>query len=226
MKKNIVVLTGAGVSQESGLKTFRDMDGLWENYDIMDVCTPEAWQRNPVLVNNFYNDRRKQAQSSKANQAHILLAELEKHHEVHIITQNVDNLHEQAGSKHVLHLHGELQKVRSSVDENYIVELDGWELKIGDLCPKGSQLRPHIVWFGEAVPAMNEAIELATQADILLVIGTSLNVYPAAGLVNYAPQSCQIVVIDPHRPPVYQSDVLFIEEKASVGMKKFMEWLS
>lgn len=226
MKKNIVVLTGAGVSQESGLKTFRDMDGLWENYDIMDVCTPEAWQRNPVLVNNFYNDRRKQAQSSKANQAHILLAELEKHHEVHIITQNVDNLHEQAGSKHVLHLHGELQKVRSSVDENYIVELDGWELKIGDLCPKGSQLRPHIVWFGEAVPAMDEAIKITSQADILLVIGTSLNVYPAAGLVNYVPASCQIVVIDPHRPPVYQSDVLFIEEKASVGMKKFMEWLS
>lgn len=217
----IVVLTGAGVSQESGLKTFRDMDGLWENYDVMDVCTPEAWQRNPSFVNAFYNERRKQLQGAKPNRAHELLAELEQCHEVNIITQNVDNLHEKAGSSQVLHLHGELQKVRSSCDENYVVELEGWELKMGDLCPKGSQLRPHIVWFGEAVPVMEEAISIAADADILLVIGTSLHVYPAAGLVNYVSSDCQIVVIDPHRPPVHQRSVRFIEEKASMGMEIF-----
>ncbi|MFV0521196.1 MAG: SIR2 family NAD-dependent protein deacylase [Mangrovibacterium sp.] len=221
----IVVLTGAGVSQESGLKTFRDMDGLWENYDIMDVCTPEAWQRNPILVNNFYNERRKQLQAANPNKAHKLLAKLEHQHEVHIITQNVDDLHERAGSSNVLHLHGELRKVRSAIDENYIVDLEGWELKIGDSCPRGAQLRPHIVWFGEDVPAMDEAISTVSQADILLVIGTSLNVYPAASLVNFVPNDCQIVVIDPHRPPVCQDDVIFIEEKAGIGFERFINLL-
>ncbi|MFV0291066.1 MAG: SIR2 family NAD-dependent protein deacylase [Mangrovibacterium sp.] len=222
----IVVLTGAGVSAESGLKTFRDMDGLWENYDVMDVCTPEAWHRNAALVNSFYNERRKQLQGALPNRAHELLAELERFHEVEIITQNVDDLHERAGSSRVLHLHGELKKVRSTVDANYVIDLEGWELKIGDVCPKGAQLRPHIVWFNEAVPAMEEAISKVEQADLLLIIGTSLNVYPAANLLHYAPQLCSVVVIDPHRPPVYRKDVQFIEEKASVGMSFFMDKLS
>ena len=216
--KNLVVLSGAGMSQESGLRTFRDMGGLWEEYDVMDVATPEAWQRNPELVNRFYNDRRRQLYGCEPNQGHRLLAELEKDFKVHIITQNVDDLHERAGSSSVLHLHGELKKVRSSIDPDLIFELDGWELKLGDTCPKGSLLRPHIVWFGEAVPAMDEAAEIASKADVFVVIGTSLNVYPAAGLLHYTPAGCPIFVIDPERPPVSHRGVTFIEEKAGAGM--------
>jgi len=224
--KKLVVLSGAGMSQESGLRTFRDMGGLWEEYDVMDVATPEAWARNPELVNRFYNDRRRQLKDCEPNQGHRLLAELEKDFDVRVITQNVDDLHERAGSTKVLHLHGELKKVRSSVDPNLILDLDGWELKLGDKCPKGSQLRPHIVWFGEAVPAMDEAIEIASQADLFVVVGTSLNVYPAAGLVHYTPSGCPIYVIDPERPQISLKGVTFIEEKAGTGVLKLREMLA
>lgn len=223
--KKLVVLSGAGMSQESGLRTFRDMGGLWEEYDVTEVATPEAWDRNPELVNRFYNERRRQLQECQPNEGHRLLAELENDFDVRIITQNVDDLHERAGSTRVLHLHGELNKVRSTLDPNLILDLDGWELKLGEKCPMGSLLRPHIVWFGEAVPAMDEAIEIASQADLFLVIGTSLNVYPAAGLVHYTPSGCPIYVVDPERPPISLKGVTFIEEKAGAGMAKFKEML-
>lgn len=196
--KKIVVLTGAGISAESGLRTFRDSNGLWEEHKVEDVATFEAWQRNQSLVLDFYNQRRKQLYEVKPNAGHLALAELEKKYDVHIITQNVDDLHEQAGSTKVMHLHGELKKVRSTIDENLVYKLDGWELKKGDLCEKGSQLRPHIVWFGEAVPMIEPAMELTAEADIFIVIGTSLNVYPAAGLVYYVKKSTPVYLIDPH----------------------------
>ncbi len=223
--KKLVVLTGAGMSQESGLRTFREMGGLWEEYDVMDVATPEAWARNPELVNRFYNDRRKQLYECEPNAGHLGLAELEKHFDVHIITQNVDDLHERAGSSKVLHLHGELKKVRSSVDPRLVYNLNGWELKLGDKCERGSQLRPHVVWFGEEVPAMEEAVEIAAQADVFVVVGTSLNVYPAAGLVHYTRDDVPIYVIDPARPPVSLKDVIFIEEKAGEGVEKLKKML-
>lgn len=226
MKKKLVILTGAGMSQESGIRTFRDMGGLWEEYDIEDVATPDAWRRNPELVMRFYNDRRKQLLQSKPNAGHHGLVDLEKDFEVHIITQNVDDLHERAGSKSVLHLHGELKKARSSVDESLIYDIDGWELKFGQKCAQGSQLRPYIVWFGEAVPAMEEAIPIAESADIMVVIGTSLNVYPAAGLVNYAKGGTPIFVIDPERPSVYIRNVTYIQEKASRGVELLKEKLA
>lgn len=219
MKKKLVILTGAGISQESGIRTFRDMGGLWEEYDIEDVATPEAWRRNPELVMRFYNDRRKQLLESKPNAGHLGLVDLEKDFDVCIITQNVDDLHERAGSKNVLHLHGELKKARSSVDESLIYDIDGWELKFGQKCDKGSQLRPHIVWFGEAVPAMEEAIPIAESADIMAIIGTSLNVYPAAGLVNYVRKGTPIFVVDPERPSVYIRNVTYIQEKAGRGVE-------
>lgn len=219
MKKKLVILSGAGMSQESGIRTFRDMGGLWEEYDISEVATPEAWARNPVLVMKFYNDRRKQLYESEPNAGHLGLVDLEKDFDVQIITQNVDDLHERAGSSRVLHLHGELKKARSSVDESLIYDIDGWELKFGQKCAKGSQLRPHIVWFGEAVPAMDEAIPMVQKADILVVIGTSLNVYPAAGLVNYAPKGIPIYVIDPERPSVYSRNVTYIQKKAGKGVE-------
>jgi len=196
--KKIVVLTGAGISAESGLRTFRDSNGLWEEHKVEDVATFEAWQRNQALVLEFYNQRRKQLYDVKPNAGHIALAELEKKFDVQIITQNVDDLHEQAGSTHVLHLHGELKKVRSTVDENLVYMLDGWELKKGDLCEKGSQLRPHIVWFGEAVPMIEPAVKISSEADIFIVIGTSLNVYPAASLVYYVKKGTPVYLIDPH----------------------------
>lgn len=223
--KRLVVLTGAGMSQESGMRTFRDMGGLWEEYDVMEVATPEAWARNPELVTRFYNDRRKQLLECKPNAGHCGLADLEKDFDVRIITQNVDDLHERGGSSHVLHLHGELKKVRSQVDESLIYELDGWELKIGDKCEKGSQLRPHIVWFGEAVPAMEEAIPLVESADIVVVIGTSLNVYPAAGLVHYAQDGVPVFLIDPERPGVSIRNLIYIPEKASKGIEILKEKL-
>lgn len=223
--KNLVILSGAGMSQESGIRTFRDMGGLWEEYDISEVATPEAWHRNPELVMRFYNDRRKQLLESEPNAGHRGLVDLEQDFNVQIITQNVDDLHERAGSRHVLHLHGELKKARSSVDETLIYDIDGWELKFGQKCAKGSQLRPHIVWFGEAVPAMDEAVHLAEQADIMVVIGTSLNVYPAAGLVNYVKRETPVFVIDPERPPVYIRNVTYIQEKASKGVEILKERL-
>ena len=223
MKKNLVILSGAGMSQESGIRTFRDMGGLWEEYDVMEVATPEAWARNPELVMKFYNDRRRQLYECVPNAGHIGLAELEKYFEVNIITQNIDDLHERAGSSKVLHLHGELKKARSSVDESLIYDIQGWELKFGDLCARGSQLRPHIVWFGEAVPAMDEAIPVVEKADILAVIGTSLNVYPAAGLVNYTKKGTPVFVIDPERPQVFVRNVTYIQEKAGKGVEMLKE---
>ncbi|PKK38388.1 NAD-dependent protein deacylase [Siphonobacter sp. SORGH_AS_0500] len=218
--KKLVVLSGAGISAESGIKTFRDSDGLWENYRIEDVATPEAWLRNPELVLDFYNQRRKQALTAEPNEAHRILADLQEHFDVQIITQNVDNLHERAGSKKVLHLHGELFKVRSTHNPELIYELDGWELKTGDLCEAGSQLRPHIVWFGEEVPAMIEAIPMCEEADIFVVVGTSLQVYPAAGLVDYVFSSVPVFVIDPQSPKVSRrKNVTYIQETASLGMQ-------
>lgn len=222
--KKLVVLTGAGISAESGLKTFRDSDGLWEGHDVTEVATPEAWAKNPVLVQQFYNERRKQALTAEPNDAHKILAELEEFFDITIITQNVDHLHEKAGSTNVIHLHGHIFQVRSSIDEQLFYDLDGWELKMGDLCDKGSQLRPHIVWFGEAVPMMEPAIEHAVKADIFLVVGTSLQVYPAAGLLQYTQSHCPIYLIDPKKPDGHLGlDVTYIPEKASLGMKKFRE---
>ncbi|NLU38216.1 MAG: NAD-dependent deacylase [Bacteroidales bacterium] len=216
--KKLVVLTGAGMSQESGIKTFRDSDGLWEEHNIEDVATPEAWRRNPELVMRFYNERRKQLLDCNPNAGHVGLAKLEELFDVDIITQNIDDLHERAGSKKVLHLHGELKKARSSVDENLIYDIDGWELKMGQKCTKGSQLRPHIVWFGEAVPAISEAIPMVKAADIFVVIGTSMNVYPAAGLIHYVKPNTPVFLIDPKPVDVYQK-VIFIQEKAGKGLE-------
>jgi NAD-dependent deacetylase len=225
--KKIVVLTGAGISAESGIRTFRDSDGLWEEHRIEDVATFEAWQRNPGLVLDFYNQRRKQLYEVKPNQGHIALVDLEKKFDVRIITQNVDDLHEQAGSRNVLHLHGELKKVRSTVDDDLIYELEGWELKKGDLCEKGSQLRPHIVWFGEAVPMIEKAMELSAQADIFIVIGTSLNVYPAAGLVYYIKPGTPVYLIDPHAEMLSGvKNLTVIREPAGTGVPALVKKLS
>ncbi len=225
-KKRIVVLTGAGISAESGISTFRDSGGLWEKYDIMEVATPEAWASNQALVMDFYNQRRKQLYEVEPNAAHYALVELEKKYDVQIITQNVDDLHERVGSANVMHLHGELKKVRSSIDEDLVYTLDGWELKAGDLCDKGSQLRPHIVWFGEPVPMIPAAAELSSTADIYVIIGTSLNVYPAAGLVNYVRPGTPIHLIDPNDLNVgHIRSLNFIREKASTGTKKLVQEL-
>lgn len=197
MFKQIVVFTGAGVSAESGIKTFRDSDGLWEQYNINDVATPEAWRKNSELVLEFYNARRKQILEAKPNAAHIAIAKLQKHFKVQVITQNIDNLHERAGSKNVLHLHGEITKSRSTANPQLIYPIKGASLNLGDTCKKGSQLRPHIVWFGEEVPEMVNAYKLAAKADLFIVIGTSLNVYPAAGLINYAPPDSLKYLVDP-----------------------------
>jgi len=225
MKKKLVILSGAGISQESGIRTFRDMNGLWEEYDVTEVATPEAWARNPTLVMKFYNDRRKQLYECEPNAGHRGLVDLEQDFDVSIITQNVDDLHERAGSSKVLHLHGELKKARSSVDESLIYNIDGWELKFGQKCAKGSQLRPFIVWFGEEVPAMNDAVPIVQRADILVVIGTSLNVYPAAGLLNFARKDIPIFVVDPERPSVYIRNVIYIQEKAGKGVEILKEKL-
>lgn len=216
--KKLVILSGAGMSQESGLKTFRDMGGLWEQYRVEDVASIEGWYRNPELVMNFYNERRKQLFETQPNAGHFAVAELENDFDVQIITQNVDDLHERAGSTKVLHLHGELRKARSTADPELIYTLDNWELKFGDKCEKGSQLRPHIVWFGEAVPAFYDAIPMVEATDIMVVVGTSMQVYPAAGLVNYARPGVPVFVIDPVRPDFYMKNVTYIGEKASVGM--------
>jgi len=224
--KKIVVLTGAGISAESGLRTFRDSNGLWEEHKVEDVATFEAWQRNQPLVLDFYNQRRKQLYEVKPNAGHLALAELEKKFDVHIITQNVDDLHEQAGSTKVMHLHGELKKVRSTVDENLVYTLDGWELNKGDLCEKGSQLRPHIVWFGEAVPMIEPAMELSAEADIFIVIGTSLNVYPAASLVYYIKKIIPVYLIDPHAEMLSGvKNLTIFREPAGTGVPKLVKQL-
>lgn len=218
--KKLVVFTGAGISAESGIRTFRDMGGLWEEYDIMEVASYEGWQNNMELVLKFYNDRRKQLIECRPNEGHTGLVELEKHFNVHIITQNVDDLHERAGSKNILHLHGNLNKSRSTVHEDLVYDVDGWEIKVGDVCEKGYQLRPHIVWFGEPVPAMMPAIKITSQADIFVVIGTSLNVYPAASLLGYVPAKTPIYLIDPNEvASPWNRNVEFIYEKASKGFE-------
>ena len=224
--KNLVVLTGSGISAESGIKTFRDSGGLWEGYDVYEVATPEGWAKNPDLVLEFYNQRRKQALDAKANDAHKILAKLENYFAVTVITQNVDNLHEKAGSTDIIHLHGELFKSRSTLDENLIYDVDGWELNLGDTCEKGAQLRPHIVWFGEMVPMMDVAVKATMKADIYLVVGTSLVVYPAAGLLDYVGGDIPKFIVDPNMPEVRSRPNLnLIEEKASTGMQKVMDIL-
>ncbi|GAB3338863.1 NAD-dependent deacylase [Larkinella ripae] len=224
--KKIVVLTGAGISAESGLRTFRDSNGLWENHRVEDVATPEAWNRNPNLVLDFYNQRRKQALDAQPNAGHRALKELERYFEVTIITQNVDNLHEKAGSSTVVHLHGELFKSRSTRDENLVYDLKGWALNMGDHCEKGSQLRPHIVWFGEAVPMMDTAVEIVNQADILIIVGTSMAVYPAAGLIDYTRPGVPIYVVDPTIPKIRpRKNLTFIAEPATTGLSRLAEQL-
>ena len=195
--KKLVVLTGAGISAESGLKTFRDDNGMWRNYRFEEVASPEAWHRDPELVLEFYNLRRKQLLEVQPNAAHLALVKLEKYFDVQIITQNVDDLHERAGSTKILHLHGELRKSESSIDKSLVYDIEGWELKTGDKCEKGSQLRPHVVWFGEQVTMINPAIELVEQADCCIIIGTSLAVYPAAGLIQYVRNDAPKYLVDP-----------------------------
>lgn len=225
MKPKLVALTGAGISAESGISTFRDSDGLWNNYRIEDVATYEAWQRNPELVMDFYNQRRKQLLEVEPNAAHYDLKKLEDKYDVHIVTQNVDNLHERAGSSKILHLHGELTKARSTADDSLVYEIDGWELKIGDKCELGSQLRPHIVWFGEMVPAIFEAEKIVRQADIFVIIGTSLVVYPAAGLVYHLKPNTPVYLIDPKGAGMHIPNLTVIQEKATTGMQKLLELL-
>lgn len=233
-KKKIVVLTGAGVSAESGVSTFRDSDGLWENHRVEDVATLEGWYRDRKMVLDFYNERRAQLPQVKPNAAHIAIASLEKDYDVQVITQNVDNLHERAGSTRIIHLHGELTKARP---ENCYNEMDGFSedsvldigyesIHIGDLAPNGSQLRPHIVWFGEAVPNIGKAIDAVEQADILLIVGTSLQVYPAAGLYAYAKASAPIYIIDPKDVPVRDTRLMHIRDVATRGMQTFIETIS
>jgi NAD-dependent deacetylase len=217
--KKLVILTGAGMSSESGIKTFRDSGGLWEEYEVTEVATPQAWVKNRDLVLRFYNERRRQLAGCNPNEGHLGLALLERHFDVRIITQNIDDLHERAGSTKILHLHGELTKARSTVDRSLIYEIGYKDINPGDKCEKGSQLRPHIVWFGEEVPMMDEAVTLTADADIFVVIGSSLNVYPAAGLISYAPHKASLWLIDPKDVafPVNR-EVEVIKEKASGGI--------
>jgi NAD-dependent deacetylase len=224
-KKKLVVLTGAGISAESGLKTFRDSDGLWEGYDVMEVATPRGWKKDPALVLEFYNMRRKNVLDAQPNEAHTGLAALEKDFDVHIITQNIDDLHERGGSSRVLHLHGEIFKMRSEQNESLVYDIRG-DIKLGDTAEDGSQLRPNIVWFEEPVPMIEAAIPVVREADIFVVIGTSLVVYPAAGLVNYAPRQIPKFIIDrkiPYGSSFY--DVTAIEKPATEGIKDLMKLL-
>ncbi len=221
MTEKIVVLTGAGISAESGISTFRDSDGLWEHYRVEDVATHEAYERNPELVLDFYNQRRRQLFDAQPNEAHRQLVRLEQRYDVQIVTQNIDDLHERAGSKHVLHLHGELTKGRSDVHPDMIVDIGRRDIKLGDLAPDGTQLRPHIVWFGEAVPNIEPAAELCEQADIFIVVGTSMAVYPAAGLIHYVPRSARCYVVDPKEVPVSRQ-VIFIKDVATRGVTQLV----
>jgi NAD-dependent deacetylase len=218
--KKLVALTGAGISAESGIPTFRDSGGLWEGYPVEEVATPQGWMRNPALVLDFYNQRRKNALNVKPNRGHEILAELEQEYDVTIITQNVDNLHERAGSSNIIHIHGSLFESRSTLDESLVYPISGWELKVGDRCERGSQLRPNIVWFGEMVPLMEDAAAVASRADIFLVVGTSMVVYPAAGLIDYVAEEVPKFIVDPKTPEVRAShNIYFIPEIASVGME-------
>ncbi len=220
----LVVLTGAGVSAESGIKTFRDSNGLWEGHDVMEVASPEGFAMNPELVLDFYNQRRRQLLTVAPNPAHKTIAELEDIFDVVVVTQNVDDLHERAGSTNVIHLHGELLKARSTKDENYVVE---WkkDLNTGDLCIHNSQLRPHIVWFGEMVPLLDIAANEVSQADVLMIVGTSMQVYPAAGLINYVPEGTPIYFIDPNPTVSGNLNIQVFAEKAGIGVPKVAEIL-
>lgn len=226
-KKKIVVFSGAGMSAESGIKTFRDTGGLWEEYRIEDVATFDAWLKNQDLVLDFYNQRRKQVMEAQPNEAHYLVAELQKHFDVQVITQNIDDLHERAGSKNVLHLHGEIMKGRSTVKHELVYDLKHWEIKAGDVCEVGSQIRPHIVWFGEAVPEMDKATELAEKADIFITIGTSLNVYPAANLIHVIEGHIPKFLLDPGDFNLdYIKNLTIIKSTAVEGMKVLSEKLN
>ena len=233
MKKKIAVLTGAGVSAESGISTFRDSNGLWENYNVEDVASIEGWYRNPGLMLDFYNARRRQLAEVKPNAAHIAIASMENDYDVTVITQNVDNLHERAGSTRIIHLHGELTKVRpedccneqDGFSEESVFDIGYDEIHLGDKAPDGAQLRPHIVWFGEAVPKMEQAINAVEKADIMLIVGTSLQVYPAAGLYRYAGIDTPIYIIDPKDVPVHDKRITHIKDVATSGMEKFIGML-
>ena len=233
-KQKIAVLTGAGVSAESGISTFRDANGLWDNYNVEDVATLEGWNRNPALVLDFYNQRRRQLATVKPNAAHLAIASLEDNYDVTVITQNIDNLHERAGSTRIIHLHGELTKVRpenrynerNGFSEDMVFDIGYGDINLGDTSVDGIQLRPHIVWFGEAVPKIEQAIDVVEAADILLIVGTSLQVYPAAGLYAYAKASTPIYIIDPKDVPVRDGRITHIKSVATVGMEKFIEIIS
>lgn len=218
MKQKLVVLTGAGISAESGLQTFRDSDGLWEGYDIYEVATPEAWQRNPVLVQEFYNMRRKSVLEAQPNAAHYALAELEQKYDVTIVTQNIDDLHERAGSSNIVHLHGLITKAQSDKNPQLLYDIDGWELKMGETCALGAQLRPHVVWFGEAVPMIETAANICRTADVFLLVGTSLAVYPAAGLIDFVPYDSEKIVVDPKADSLSVRNMRVLAVKAGTGV--------
>ena len=222
--KKVVVLTGAGVSAESGINTFRDANGLWEGHDVMEVASPQGWQRNQELVLDFYNKRRRQLKEVHPNAAHLALQELEKKFDVSIITQNVDDLHERAKSTDVIHLHGELKKARSTFDEDLVLDWEG-DIKKGDLCEHNFQLRPHVVWFGEAVPMMEIAMEITSRADILIIVGTSMQVYPAAGLIDFVPDGTPIYFIDPKPAVSERGNLKIIAKKASEGVPRLVNEL-
>ena len=226
MKKTLVVLTGAGISAESGVATFRDSDGLWENFSIEEVATPQGWAKNPVLVQRFYNLRREQMLTVVPNEGHKILAKLEKYFNVRIITQNVDDLHERGGSTNILHLHGQLTKAKGSIDKEKIYDIGYNAIQMGDLAEDGTQMRPHIVWFGEDVPEIINAIELTAEADIFVVVGTSMQVYPAASLVNYVGRNVPIYVIDPKKPAIeLTKNMIYIQAGGGEGLQKLFEVL-
>jgi NAD-dependent protein deacetylases, SIR2 family len=227
MKRKLVVLTGAGISAESGLKTFRDTDGLWEGYNVYDVATPEAWKRNPAMVQDFYNQRRKQVLEAKPNAAHKALADLEEFFDVHIITQNIDDLHERAGSTKVTHLHGVITRSQSDLNPDLTYPINGWELKTGEYCELGAQLRPHVVWFGEDVPMIGPATSICSKAHVFMLIGTSLAVYPAAGLINFVPRTTVKYIIDPKIPEVdHYKNIVKIEKTATAGVAEVVKMLT
>lgn len=223
----LVVLSGSGISAESGIPTFRGSGGLWEGMDVMQIATPEAWRDNPARVLRFYNERRAGVIQAQPNAGHLALAALQQHFDVHIITQNVDDLHERAGSQNILHLHGEIRKARSTIDDSLVYPLEGSDISPGDTCEKGSQLRPHIVWFGESVPNLPLAEKICAGADVLIICGTSLQVYPAAGLIHSVPESCTLYVVDPDAPAVqsHRHTVHFLKMPASKGLPLLAEQL-
>lgn len=227
MKKKLVVLTGAGISAESGLKTFRHTNGLWEGFNVYDVATPEAWRKNPKMVQDFYNQRRKQVLLAQPNDAHRALAALEEEYDVHIITQNIDDLHERAGSTQVTHLHGIITRSQSDQDPELTYPITGWELKMGEKCELGSQLRAHVVWFGEAVPMIEAAAKICASAEVFVLVGSSLAVYPAAGLIDFVPETSPRYIIDPKIPQVRNShQVIRIEKTAVAGMRDLLHILT